>query len=65
VFVTLQVVILIDLLGLRQLTSAFGLINLFHGLGTFLGPPLQGVWFDILCCVYFVNGCLVVHYGRI
>ena len=39
---SLQVVILIDMLGLSELTSAFGLVNMYHGIGTFIGPPLAG-----------------------
>ena len=42
VVVSLQVVILIEMLGLPELTSAYGLANMYHGIGTFVGPPLAG-----------------------
>ena len=35
-----------DLLGLDNLTSAFGLLLLFRGVTTIVGPPLAGVIFD-------------------
>ena len=35
-----------DLLGLDNLTSAFGLLSLFRGVTTIVGPPLAGVIFD-------------------
>ncbi|KAK7087697.1 hypothetical protein V1264_021714 [Littorina saxatilis] len=45
VYVAVQVVILIDLLGLNELTAAFGLANMYHGIGVLIGPPLAGyVW---------------------
>ena len=37
---------LVDLLGLENLTSAFGLLSLFRGVTTFMGPPLAGAIFD-------------------
>ena len=38
--------VLVDLLGLDNLTSAFGLLSLFRGVTTIVGPPLAGVIFD-------------------
>ena len=40
--VTLTSVLLVDVLGLDQLTSAFGLLIMFRGLATILGPPIAG-----------------------
>ena len=40
--VTLTSVLLVDVLGLEQLTSAFGLLIMFRGLATILGPPIAG-----------------------
>ena len=37
---------LVDLLGLENLTSAFGMLSLFRGVTTFMGPPLAGAIFD-------------------
>lgn len=36
-------VILVDLLGLDRLTNAFGLLLLFQGIASFLGPPIAGM----------------------
>jgi MFS transporter, MCT family, solute carrier family 16 (monocarboxylic acid transporters), member 14 len=41
-YVGLTSVILVDLLGLERLTNAFGLLLLFQGIASFLGPPLAG-----------------------
>lgn len=45
-YVTLQSVILTDLLGLERLESAFGLMLLFEGIATFIGTPLVGFLYD-------------------
>lgn len=46
-YVGLTSVILVDLLGLDKLTNAFGLLLLFQGIASFLGPPLAGWLYDI------------------
>lgn len=45
-YVGLTSVILVDLLGLDKLTSAFGLLLLFQGLAGFVGPPIVGFLYD-------------------
>lgn len=47
-YVGLTSVILVDLLGLDQLTNAFGLLLLFQGIASFLGPPIGGWLIDLL-----------------
>jgi len=46
VYVSLTPVVLVDLLGLDMLTNSFGLLLLFQGAATFVGPPLAGWLFD-------------------
>lgn len=46
-YVGLTSVILVDLLGLEKLTNAFGLLLLFQGIASFVGPPLAGWLYDI------------------
>ena len=41
-YVGLTSVILVDLLGLENLTNAFGLLLLFQGIASFVGPPIGG-----------------------
>jgi len=41
-FVILRTIVLVDLLGLDKLTSAFGLMALFEGTGALLGPVIGG-----------------------
>ena len=41
-YVGLTSVILVDLLGLECLTNAFGLLLLFQGIASFVGPPIGG-----------------------
>ena len=41
--VTLTSIVLVDVLGLEKLTSAFGLLIMFRGVATIMGPPLAGL----------------------
>lgn len=41
-YVCLTSVLLVDLIGIEKLTNAFGLILLFQGVGTVIGPPISG-----------------------
>ena len=34
--------VLVELVGLENLTSAYGLISLFDGIGTIIGAPISG-----------------------
>ncbi len=45
-YVGLTSVILVDLLGLDHLTNAFGLLLLFQGIASLVGPPVAGTLFD-------------------
>ncbi|XP_063607422.1 monocarboxylate transporter 12-like isoform X2 [Penaeus indicus] len=45
-YVGLTSVVLVDLLGMERLTNAFGLLLMFQGIASILGPPLCGVLFD-------------------
>jgi len=40
---SLKPVVLVDLFGLQKLSSAFGVIMLFQGVGALAGPPLAGL----------------------
>ncbi|XP_070491773.1 monocarboxylate transporter 5 [Chironomus tepperi] len=46
-YVGLTSVILVDLLGLDNLTNAFGLLLMFQGIASFVGPPIGGWLYDI------------------
>ncbi|XP_062588832.1 monocarboxylate transporter 12-like [Saccostrea cucullata] len=46
VYVGLTSVVLVDLLGLAKLTNAFGLLLMFQGLATLIGPPIAGWLYD-------------------
>ncbi|KAF5279281.1 hypothetical protein FQR65_LT15440 [Abscondita terminalis] len=47
-YVGLTSVILVDLLGLEKLTNAFGLLLLFQGIASLIGPPIAGELYDLL-----------------
>ncbi|XP_026756922.1 monocarboxylate transporter 12 [Galleria mellonella] len=47
-YVGLTSVVLVDLLGLEKLTNAFGLLLLFQGIASLIGPPLAGWLYDAL-----------------
>ncbi|XP_001950241.2 uncharacterized protein LOC100161575 [Acyrthosiphon pisum] len=46
-YVGLTSVILVDLLGLDKLTNAFGILLMFQGIASLVGPPIAGWLFDI------------------
>ncbi|CAG9533868.1 unnamed protein product [Cercopithifilaria johnstoni] len=46
-YVCLTSVLLVDLVGIEKLTNAFGLILLFQGVGTIIGPPISGQLADL------------------
>ena len=43
----LTTLVLADLLGADKFTNAFGLLLLFQGVATLIGPPIVGVMFDV------------------
>lgn len=45
-YVLLTTLVLADLLGADKFTNAFGLLLLFQGVATFIGPPIVGMMFD-------------------
>merc|ERR1712080_312972 len=45
-YVLLTTLVLADLLGADAFTNAFGLLLLFQGVATFIGPPIVGFMFD-------------------
>ncbi|XP_047489366.1 monocarboxylate transporter 12-like isoform X1 [Penaeus chinensis] len=45
-YVGLTSVVLVDLLGMERLTNAFGLLLMFQGIASILGPPMCGFLFD-------------------
>ncbi|XP_043275275.1 monocarboxylate transporter 12 [Venturia canescens] len=61
-YVGLTSVILVDLLGLDRLTNAFGLLLLFQGVASLLGPPIAGWLYDALQSYdpgFFVAGGMI------
>jgi len=45
-YISLTSIMLVDLVGLEHLTTAFGLVTMFRGGAAILGPPLAGAVFD-------------------
>lgn len=45
-YVSLTSVLIVDLLGLEKLTDAFGILLVFQGIATSIGPPIVGIIFD-------------------
>lgn len=45
-FIALTSIIIVDLLGLRQLINAFGVLCIFRGVAGILGPPVSGSIYD-------------------
>ena len=51
-FVLLETIVLVEILGLENLTSAYGLIMLFQGLASIIGAPIAG-WHYLFLVVIF------------
>ena len=47
VYVSLLPVVLVDLVGIQQMTSSFGFLNLVNGVGGIIGAPLAGWVYDL------------------
>lgn len=45
-YISLTSIVLVDLLGLERLTSAFGLLTMFRGAASIVGPPIAGAVFQ-------------------
>ncbi|KAL5013010.1 hypothetical protein ScPMuIL_011561 [Solemya velum] len=45
-YISQKSIITVDILGPKKLASSFGLVLLFQGFGTLLGPPIAGVLVD-------------------
>ncbi|KAK7484226.1 hypothetical protein BaRGS_00024475, partial [Batillaria attramentaria] len=69
VYVSLTSVVLVDLLGIDKLTNSFGLLLLFQGAATFIGPPLAGwmcdwtgsydISFNVMGALIAVSGAML------
>ena len=66
--VTLTSIVLVDVLGLEKLTSAFGLLIMFRGVATIMGPPLAGAvqqWAGSYDMSFYVAGALLILAGLV
>ena len=63
-YISLTSIILVDLLGLENLTSAFGLLSLCKGASSMVGSPLAGGVYDATqnynISFFMAGGLLVV-----
>lgn len=65
-FVSLTSVILVDILGLDKLTNAFGLLLLFEGIASYVGPPITGWLYDYTNSYdpgFFLSGAVIALGG--
>lgn len=46
-YVSITSILLVDLLGIKKLTNAFGILLVFQGVATAIGPPIVGILYDI------------------
>ncbi|KAK2182534.1 hypothetical protein NP493_350g01041 [Ridgeia piscesae] len=65
-FISLQSIIIVDLMGLDALTNAFGLMCLFKGAGCYVGPPLAGWLCDMFPgrqAAFYLSGSVMAVAG--
>ena len=43
-YISQKSVVIVDILGVEKLASSFGLLLMFQGIGSFIGPPVGGKW---------------------
>lgn len=61
VFITLKSILVVDLLGLEKLTTAYGILSLLEGVGSLAGTPLIGELHSLIYCPHplFVRDSLL------
>merc|ERR1719445_2407111 len=67
-YISLTSIVLVDLMGLDNLTSAFGLLTLFRGFSSMIGPPINGWIFEATeqyNVSFFVSGGFLLLAGLI
>lgn len=66
VYVSLTSVVLVDLLGIERLTNSFGLLLLFQGVATIVGPPVAGWIYDMTQSYdvpFIITGAVIAFSG--
>ena len=66
--VTLTSIVLVDVLGIEKLTSAFGILIMFRGIATIMGPPIAGMVYEAAqsySASFFVSGSFLLVAGVI
>ncbi|OWF52603.1 Monocarboxylate transporter 14 [Mizuhopecten yessoensis] len=46
-YISQKSVVIVDILGVKNLVNSFGILIFFQGIGMFLGPPIAGIMKDI------------------
>jgi len=67
-FISLRSIVLVELLGIENLTNSFGLLLLFQGIASLLGTPISGMIFDYTqsyTASFVTSGILVAISGII
>ncbi|XP_046580867.1 LOW QUALITY PROTEIN: monocarboxylate transporter 12-like [Haliotis rubra] len=68
VFVSLRSIIMVELMGLEKLTSAFGLVIMFQGMSSYIGAPIAGAIADTFGsynAAFYVSGSTLAMAGVI
>ncbi|KAG8181256.1 hypothetical protein JTE90_013027 [Oedothorax gibbosus] len=65
-YISLTSIILVEMVGLDRLTNSFGLLSLFRGTSSILGPPLAGSvydWTGSYDIPFYLAGSLLISSG--
>lgn len=65
-FASLRSIMIVDLIGLENLTNAFGLLLLFQGVAATIGSPIAGMFYDLTGSYdisFYLSGALILLSG--
>jgi len=65
-FISLRSIVLVELLGIENLTNSFGLLLLFQGIASLMGSPIAGMIFDYTqsyTASFMTSGALIAIAG--
>ena len=64
-YISQKSVVIVDILGIEKLSSSFGLLLMFQGVGSFIGPPVGGEYYYLTLSNENPFYCIYLEYWNI